>query len=98
MVFGLSVYKVLQKANAELNIHRENFCDSSKIRETFLSLNFIHLLYHILSLDNIDNELTSLAVASFVQCNNPCRIFLSIVSVSGKVHNDRDYKTYVFIV
>ena len=48
----------------------------------------------MLTLDNIDNELTSLAAVSFVQCNNPCRISLSIVSVSGKVRND----THIFIV
>ena len=36
------IWKVLKKATAELNIHQENFCNSSKIRKsckTFLSLN-----------------------------------------------------------
>ena len=48
VVFGLSVWKVLKKAIAQLNIWWENFCSSSKIREnceTFLSLNFCRLRY-----------------------------------------------------
>ena len=39
-VFALSIRKLLKKAIAQLNICRENFCGSSKIRKTFLSLNF----------------------------------------------------------
>ena len=38
--FASSVWKVMKKAIAQLSIRRDNFHDSSKIRETFLSLNF----------------------------------------------------------
>ena len=48
MAFASSVWTVLKKAIAEVNICQENFHNSSKIcknRKTFLSLDFCHLRY-----------------------------------------------------
>ena len=41
VVFASPVWKVLKKAIAELNICRENFCGSLKIRENREALTFI---------------------------------------------------------
>ena len=45
MVFTSTVWKMLKKAIAELNIHRQNFCNSSKICQNHETLLFM-VVYH----------------------------------------------------
>ena len=51
MGLASSVLKVVKKAIAQ--IHGENFCASSKICETFLSLHFCRLQYTLISMGGI---------------------------------------------
>ena len=90
LVFALSVWKVLKKAIAQLNLFQENFCASSKFHKnckTFLLPNFYHLRYIV--------EWSTVEPMYYGHLDQPKVSRLSSVLIFQVILNDSSFKFHL---